>query len=317
MVINRFPFAHTFSIVARDQATGALGVAVQSHWFSTGSLVTWAEAGVGAIATQSMVEVSYGPLGLESIRAGKSTSETLKNLLTADEGRELRQVAMVDQEGCVATHTGKRCIALAGHITGEGFSVQANMMLHSTVWPAMADAYRASTGPLEDRLLQALDAAQSAGGDIRGQQSAAILVVEGKSTGKAWEGIRVDLRVEDHSTPIYELKRLVNVQKAYRLMNTGDDLLGKKKVAEALEAYHEAAAMLPGQIELPFWQAVTLADLGRLDEALPIFTEIFRADPNWAELLRRLPAAGLIKDDTEVLAQILRLVTIEKQIGSQ
>jgi uncharacterized Ntn-hydrolase superfamily protein len=317
MVINRFPLAHTFSIVARDQATGALGVAVQSHWFSTGSLVTWAEAGVGAIATQSMVEVSYGPLGLESIRAGKSTSETLKNLLTADEGRELRQVAMVDQEGCVATHTGKRCIASAGHITGEGFSVQANMMLHSTVWPAMADAYRASAGPLEDRLLVALVAAQSAGGDIRGQQSAAILVVEGKSTGKAWEGIRVDLRVEDHPTPIEELKRLVNVQKAYRLMNTGDDLLGKKQVAEALEAYHEAAAMLPGQIELPFWQAVTLADLGRLDEALPIFTEIFRADPNWAELLRRLPAAGLIKDDTEVLAQILRLVTTKKQTGSQ
>ena len=275
MVNNRFPFAHTFSIVARDQVTGALGVGVQSHWFSTGSLVTWAEAGVGVIATQSMVEVSYGPLGLESMRTGHNATETLKNLLAADEGRELRQVAMVDHNGCVATHTGKRCIAEAGHITGEGFSVQANMMLHSTVWPAMADAYRAAAGPLEDRLLVALDAAQSAGGDIRGQQSAAILVVEGKSTGKAWEGIRVDLRVEDHPTPITELKRLVNVQKAYRLMNTGDDLLGKKQVAEALEAYHSAAAMLPGQIELPFWQAVTLADLGRLDEALPIFAEIF------------------------------------------
>jgi uncharacterized Ntn-hydrolase superfamily protein len=315
MVNTRFPFAHTFSIIAHDQATGALGVAVQSHWFSTGSLVTWAEAGVGAIATQSMVEVSYGPLGLESMRAGKSATETLKKLLAADEGRDLRQVAMVDNQGRVATHTGKRCIAMAGHITGEGFSTQANMMLNDTVWPAMAEAYRVSTGPLEDRLLQALDAAQSAGGDIRGQQSAAILVVEGKSTGKAWEGIRVDLRVEDNSTPIDELKRLVNIQKAYRLMNTGDDLLGKKQVAEALDAYHRAAAMLPGQIELPFWQAVTLADLGRLDEALPIFKEIFLTDPNWAELLRRLPAAGLIKDDSEMIKKIMGLVRTEKQAG--
>jgi uncharacterized Ntn-hydrolase superfamily protein len=315
MVNTRFPFAHTFSIVAHDQATGALGVAVQSHWFSTGSLVTWAEAGVGAIATQSMVEVSYGPLGLESMRAGKSATETLKKLLAADEGRDLRQVAMVDNQGRVATHTGKSCIAMAGHITGEGFSTQANMMLNDTVWPAMAEAYRVSTGPLEDRLLQALDAAQSAEGDIRGQQSAAILVVEGKSTGKAWEGIRVDLRVEDNSTPIDELKRLVNIQKAYRLMNTGDDLLGKKQVAEALDAYHRAAAMLPGQIELPFWQAVTLADLGRLDEALPIFKEIFLTDPNWAELLRRLPAAGLIKDDSEMIKKIMGLVRTEKQAG--
>jgi uncharacterized Ntn-hydrolase superfamily protein len=308
MDINRFPLAHTFSIVARDPVTGAVGVAVQSHWFSTGSLVTWAEAGVGAIATQSMVEVSYGPLGLDSLRAGTNATKTLEVLLANDEGRDLRQVAMIDNTGLVATHTGKRCIAKAGHVAGDGFSAQANMMLNDTVWPAMADAYRSSQGPLEDRLLAALGAAQSAGGDIRGQQSAAILVVEGKSTGKAWEGIRVDLRVEDHPTPIDELKRLVNVQKAYRLMNAGDDLLGKGRVAEALEAYRGATAMLPGQLELPFWQAVTLTDLGRLDEALPIFTEIFQSDPNWAELLRRLPAAGLIKADPDVLNRILGAV---------
>jgi len=309
---QRFPFAHTFSIVARDPATGALGVAVQSHWFSTGSLVTWAEAGVGAIATQSMVEVSYGPLGLESMRAGKSATETLKQLLEADKGRDLRQVAMVDHNGCVATHTGKRCIAKAGHITGEGFSAQANMMLNDTVWTAMADAYRASTGPLEDRLLAALYAAQSAGGDIRGQQSAAILVVEGESSGKAWEGRVVDLRVEDHPTPIAELSRLVQVQKAYRLMNTGDDLLGKGQVVEAMEVYRSATSMLPGMVELPFWQAVTLADLGRLDEALPIFERIFKSEPAWAELLQRLPAAGLIKDDAEMIKQILGSAEKEK-----
>jgi uncharacterized Ntn-hydrolase superfamily protein len=311
MELNRFPLAHTFSIVARDPVTGSLGVAVQSHWFSTGSLVTWAEAGVGAIATQSMVEVSYGPLGLDSLRSGKSASETLEELLAKDEGRDLRQVAMVDNNGQVATHTGKRCIAKAGHVNGEGFSTQANMMLNDTVWPAMADAFRNSQGPLEDRLLLALEAAQRVGGDIRGQQSAAMLVVEGKSSGKPWEGIRVDLRVEDHPTPIDELKRLVNVHKAYRLMNTGDVFLGKKQIAEALEAYHGAAAMLPGQIELPFWQAVTLADLGRLDEALPIFADVFRTDPNWAELLRRLPVAGLIKDDPVILNRILALIKID------
>jgi uncharacterized Ntn-hydrolase superfamily protein len=307
MKISRFPLAHTFSIVARDTITGSLGVAVQSHWFSTGSLVTWAEAGVGAIATPSLVEVSDGPLGLESLRSGKSASETLKNLLAADEGRELRQVAMIDNKGGVATHTGNRCIAMAGHVMGDGFSTQANMMLNDTIWPAMAEAYRSAQGPLEDRLLTALEAAQTAGGDIRGQQSAAILVVEGKSTGKPWEGIRFDLRVEDHPMPIDELKRLVNIQKAYRLMNTGDDLLSKKRVAEALDAYQSAASMLPGQIELPFWQAVTLADLGKVDEALPIFEGIFHSDPNWVELLRRLPAAGLIKNDTEMLNRILAL----------
>ncbi|MBN2257859.1 MAG: DUF1028 domain-containing protein [Anaerolineaceae bacterium] len=307
MRLKRFPLAHTFSIIARDPVTGAMGVAVQSHWFSTGSLVTWAEAGVGVIATQSMVEVSYGPLGLDSLRAGKDAKLTLEELLRADEGRDLRQVAVGDSKGGVATHTGKRCIAKAGHITGDGFSVQANMMMNDTVWPAMAEAYRSSQGTLEDRLLLVLEAAQNAGGDIRGQQSAAMLVVEGKSTGKSWEGIRVDLRVEDHPTPIDELKRLLNIQKAYRLMNTGDDLLGKGQVAEALEAYRNARIMLPGQIEFPFWQAVTLADLGRVDEALSIFADIFNTNPNWAELLRRLPAAGLIKNDPEILDQILGL----------
>jgi uncharacterized Ntn-hydrolase superfamily protein len=308
MELNRFPFAHTFSIVARDSETGSLGVAVQSHWFSTGSLVTWAEAGVGAIATQSMVEVSYGPLGLDLLRSGRSASETLEQLLANDERRDLRQVAMIDNTGQVATHTGKRCIANAGHVTGEGFSAQANMMLTNTVWRAMAEVFRISQGPLEDRLLLALEAAQNAGGDIRGQQSAAILVVEGKSTGKKWEGIRVDLRVEDHPAPIDELRRLLNVQKAYRQMNSGDDLLGKGLVAEALDAYRHATEILPGQIELPFWQAVTLVDLGKLDEALPIFADIFRVDPNWAELVRRLPVAGLIKDDAIVMDQILGLV---------
>jgi uncharacterized Ntn-hydrolase superfamily protein len=302
---RHFPFAHTFSIVARDPVTGEMGVAVQSHWFSTGSLVTWAEAGVGVIATQSMVEVSYGPLGLDLMRAGKSATDSLKMLLSGDEGRELRQVAMVDRNGCVATHTGKRCIAEAGHITGKEFSVQANMMLHPTVWPAMADAYLNTTGNLINRLLAALVAAQSAGGDIRGQQSAAILVVKGQMTGKPWEDRVIDLRVEDHPAPIDELKRLVDIHQAYQLMNHGDDMLGKGQVSEALDAYRNAAKQLPEIVELPFWQAVTLADIGKLDEALPIFKDVFTKDPNWALLLQRLPAAGLIKDDAELIRRIL------------
>ncbi len=310
-IFKRFPFAHTFSIVARDLVTGDLGVAVQSHWFSTGSLVTWAEANVGAIATQSMVEVSYGPLGLEMMRSGKNAAVTLEELLGRDEGRDLRQVAMVDKNGCVAAHTGRRCIAEAGHITGDGFSVQANMMLYPTVWPAMAEAYRTLNGNLADRLLGALTAAQSAGGDIRGQQSAAILVVKGQPSGKPWEDRIIDLRVEDHPKPIDELKRLVCVQRAYQIMNKGDDLLGKGRVTEALDAYRVAAGMLPGMLELPFWQAVTLADLGKMDEALPIFKDVFSKEPNWALLLQRLPAAGLIKDDAVMLRQIMGLM-IEK-----
>ena len=177
---NRFPFAHTFSIVARDPLTGQMGVAVQSHWFSTGSLVTWAEAGVGVVATQSMVEVSYGPKGLDGMRSDKSPQAVLSELLAKDDGRELRQVAMVNASGQVAAHTGARCIAEAGHETGEQFSVQANMMLKNTVWHAMAVAFASTSGELSERLMAALVAAQGEGGDIRGKHSAAMLVVKGE-----------------------------------------------------------------------------------------------------------------------------------------
>jgi len=297
--------AHTFSIVARDPETGRLGVAVQSHWFSVGSVVTWAEAGVGAVATQSLVEVSYGPLGLALMRAGKSAPEALTALLATDEGRDLRQVAMVDAQGQVAVHTGARCIAEAGHEVGDGFSVQANMMATPDVWPAMAAAYREAKGDLAERLLAALEAGQMAGGDIRGQQSAAILVVEGTSTGRLWADTVMDLRVEDHPEPIRELRRLVRLHRAYEHMNRGDERLGDGKVEEALEEYRAAAALAPHIEELPFWHAVTLADIGRLDEALPIFQRVFAANPAWATLVQRLPAAGLLRDDPEMMRRIL------------
>ena len=297
--------AHTFSIVARDPQSGEMGVAVQSHWFSVGSAVTWAEAGVGAVATQSLVEISYGPLGLALMRAGKSAAEALAALLAADEERALRQVAIVDTEGRVAVHTGGRCIADAGHETGDGFSVQANMMANPGVWPAMARAYRTAEGDLAERMLAALEAGQATGGDVRGKQSAAILIVKPASTGRPWADTAMELRVEDHPEPIRELRRVVGLHRAYRHMNRGDELLGAGEVEEALGEYRTAAEIAPQIEELPFWHAVTLADLGRVDEALPIFRDVFARNADWATLLPRLPQAGLLRDDPEMLKRIL------------
>ncbi|WP_299024951.1 DUF1028 domain-containing protein [uncultured Thermanaerothrix sp.] len=302
---SRFPLAHTFSIVARDPETGWMGVAVQSHWFSVGSIVAWGEAGVGVVATQSMVEISYGPRGLTLMRAGLSAPIALEALLQMDEGRDVRQVAMLDAQGQVAVHTGARCIEAAGHYQGDEFSVQANMMKNTSVWPAMAEAYTSARGDLADRLLAALEAAQAAGGDIRGQQSACILIVKGERTERPWEGVIMDLRVEDHPQPIAELRRLVTLHRAYQQMNAGDAHLAEGRVEEALEAYRRAAEMAPHLDELPFWHAVTLAELGRLEEALPIFKHVFARNPDWADLLTRLPAAGLLRRDEAMLQAIL------------
>jgi len=302
---SRFPFAHTFSIVARDPESGQMGVAVQSHWFSVGSVVAWGEPGVGVVATQSMIEKAYGPRGLDLLREGIPVKAALESLLQADENAEVRQVAMINARGEVAVHTGSRCIAFAGHERGEGFSVQANMMLNASVWPAMADAYRTASGTLAQRLLAALDAAQEAGGDIRGQQSASLLVVSGDKSARPWEGVLVDLRVDDHPRPLEELRRLLKVHEAYEWMNRGDGFLTEGKVEEALSAYRTADQIAPGFDELPFWHALTLADLGRMDEAAPIFRRVFRANPNWAELVKRLPEAGLLKDDPDLMQQIL------------
>src|SRR5882672_4535371 len=219
---------HTFSIVARDPVTGELGVAVQSHWFSVGTTVPWAESGIGAIATQSFVDPSYGKLGLELMRTGKSAPEALKALLAGDDGRDVRQVAMIDMQGRVDAWTGKNDIQAAGHIIGKNFSVQANLMLNEKVWPAMAQAFENTKGDLADRMLAALDAAQAVGGDIRGRQSAALIVVTGKPTGQAWKDRVFDLRVDDSAEPLKELRRLVTLQRAYNHMNAGDLAVEKK-----------------------------------------------------------------------------------------
>jgi uncharacterized Ntn-hydrolase superfamily protein len=298
---------HTYSIVARDPRTGEMGVAVQSHWFSVGFIVPWAEAGVGAVATQSFVDPSYGKLGLDMMRLGKSAPETLRALLSGDDAREVRQVAMVDAAGRVAAHTGAKNIARAGHVTGEEFSVQANMMLRDTVWPAMAKAYRETTGDLAARMLAALEAAEAAGGDIRGKQSAALIVVSPQSTGKPWIDRVFDLRVDDHPEPLRELRRLLVLGRAYRHMNEGDLAMEKNDNARALREYAAAAKLAPGNAEMLYWHAVALVNMRRVEESLPLFRQVFALDANWRELTRRLPAAGLIQGDQALVERIAGL----------
>src|SRR5499426_1370591 len=279
---------HTYSIVARDAATGELGVAVQSHAFSVGSVVSWAEAGVGAVATQSVVDPSYGPLGLAFMRARRPAPEVLGALLAADEGREVRQVGMVDAQGRAATHTGKLCIPAAGGQSGEQYVVQANLMDKPTVWPAMAKAFEAAKGDLAERLIIALEAAQSEGGDIRGKQSAALIVVKAQSTGRPWADRIFDLRIEDHPEPLVELRRLVRMQRAYTHMGAGDDCVAKKDWACAEKEYGAARTLEPSNTEIIFWHAVALVSAGKTEEARPFFARVFKADPRWKELVRRL-----------------------------
>lgn len=296
---------HTFSIVARDPATGELGVAVQSHWFSVGPIVPWAEAGVGAVATQSFVDPSYGKNGLELMRAGKSAPDTLKELLAKDEGREVRQVAMIDAQGRVDAWTGKNDIQAAGHIVGKNFSVQANLMLNDKVWPAMARAFENAKGDLAERMLAALDAAQAVGGDIRGRQSAAMIVVTGKPTGQAWKDRIFDLRVDDSPQPLLELRRLVKLQRAYNHMNAGDLAVEKKDNEGALREYGAAEKLVPNNAEMIYWHAVALVNMGRVDESLPLFRRVFAMDRNWITLTPRLPKSGLLPDDPKLIQKIV------------
>jgi len=331
---HRLRPVHTFSIVARDPATGEMGVAVQSHWFAVGAEVTWAEAGVGAVATQSFIDPGYGKLGLDLLRAGKSADEALRALLAADPDAPTRQVAMVDAQGRVACFSGNKDIPAAGCAAGplqgggaakrivvagrsssgaplelqvyagEEFSAQANLMERDTVWPAMAKAYQSARGDLTDRLIAALEAAQREGGDIRGKQSAAILIVRAKSTGKPWQDKVVDLRVDDSDDPINELKRLVRYHRAYDHMENGDACSTKRDWDCAVREYGEAEKLLPEQVEVVFWHAVTLVTSGRVEESLPLFRKVFAREPKWAELLGRLPQADLFPNDPALIARI-------------
>jgi len=296
---------HTYSIVARDSATGELGAAVQSHWFSVGSGVIWAEPGIGAVATQSFTDPSYGPLGLQLMRVGKSADQALSALLAADEHTDVRQVGMVDAAGSVANHTGENAIAEYCNVTGDGYSVQANLMWKPTVCSAMVAAFEKADGDLAERMMFALEAAQGEGGDMRGKQSAALLVVSGDVTLPSWGGRIFDLRIEDHADPLMELSRLLNVARAYRLMNEGDEHMTNGEFEKAVAAYSGAEALLPDSHEIVFWHAATLASDGRVDESLPLFKKAFEMWPLWRELVQRLPVAGLLPDDPQLMERIL------------
>ncbi|MDQ3652002.1 MAG: DUF1028 domain-containing protein [Acidobacteriota bacterium] len=296
---------HTYSIVARDPATGELGVAVQSNWFSVGQIVPWAEAGVGAIATQSFADPAYGKLGLDLMRAGKSAPDALKSLVAGDEGRDVRQVAMIDAQGRVEAHTGQKCIEAAGHFVGKDYSVQANLMLDDKVWPAMSRAFEATKGNLAERMMAALEAAQAEGGDIRGKQSAALVVVAGKPTGKPWADRVFDLRVDDSAEPLKELRRLLTLQRAYNHMNAGDLAVERKDNEGALREYAAAEKLVPTNLEMIYWHAVALVNMNRVDEALPLFRRVFAADRNWRTLTPRLVKSGLITNDEKLIQRIV------------
>jgi uncharacterized Ntn-hydrolase superfamily protein len=305
--IPRRPVA-TYSIVARDSATGEIGVAVQSHWFSVGSAVPWAEAGVGAVATQSFTDPSYGPLGLDLMRSGRPAPDALRGLVAADRDSAVRQVAMIDAQGGVAAFTGHRAISAAGHRLGRGYSVQANLMDKASVWPAMARAFEQARGDLAERLLQALEAAEREGGDIRGRQSAAILVVAGKATGRPWADRLVDLRVEDHPAPLVELRRLVTLSRLYRRMNEGDDWTTKGDMAKAVAAYNAAIKLLPDSAtngEAVFWTGISLVAARRERDAMPFLARAYAVHPAWADLIPRLANARLLPQDPALIARLV------------
>ena len=276
----------TYSIVARDPRTGELGVAVQSHWFSVGPIVPWARVGVGAVATQANAEISYGPRGLELMASGLPAPEALMRLLAEDPIAATRQVAMVDAEGRVAAHTGEGCIPFAGDVAADGVSCQANIMASEAVWPAMLEAYHASEGSLRDRLLDALDAAEAHGGDIRGRQSAAIIVVPGE--GNPWD-TTASLRVEEHPEPLPELRRLIALDDAYRLAGMADELTGLGRHGEAAAAFQQASALAPDNHELLFWGGLGAAHGGELELGVSLVRRAIELQPGWGELLPRLP----------------------------
>lgn len=287
----------TYSIVARDSDTGELGVAVQSHYFQVGPVVPWAIAGVGAVATQSQVNISFGPLGLDYLRAGYTAEQAMKALLAADTEPQSRQVSIVDSDGNVATHTGAKCIPAAGHRTGEGFSVQANLMEKDTVWDAMFEAYTSTQAPLAERMLAALEAAETEGGDIRGRQSAAMLVVTGKPTGRPWEDRIIELRVEDAPDPNQELRRLLRVKRAYIALNEADRAAEGNDQATAASRLQEALNLAPEMVEISFWGGLGMAQQGMVEAGCELMMTAVRKDSRWIETLNRLVASDRLTAD--------------------
>lgn len=301
----------TYSIIARDPHTGELGVAVQSRHFAVGSLVPWAEPGVGAIVSQSFTEPSYGPLGLALMRAGQQAGAALRDLVAADADAALRQVAMVDAAGAVAVHTGARCVAAAGHASGDGVSAQANMMERETVWHAMIESYHQSKGSLAERLLAALVAAEAEGGDIRGQQSAALVVVSGSRADPPWSRT-VDVRVDDHAEPVGEIARLLRLQSAFRHMDQANEAAARGDFLSAATAMDEAGRLAPDDDQVTFRRAGALIAVGSIEEGRQEFERARRANPRWPVFLRRLAAAGFLPNEPTLLDAMLPLEPTER-----
>jgi uncharacterized Ntn-hydrolase superfamily protein len=291
----------TYSIVARDPETGELGAAVQSHWFSVGSLCTWTRPGVGAVATQSVVEPAHGPNALDRLAAGASAQAALRDVLTGDALVAVRQVGVVDASGRVAVHTGADCIPEAGHATGAYWACQANMMARATVPDAMSAAFERAEGDLAERLMIALEGAEAEGGDLRGRQSAALLVAP--AAGEPWRA-RVDLRVEDHADPIGELRRLLGLQRAYELAGEADELMGEGRAAEAAARYVRAAELAPASDELQFWAGLAIAQEGDVVAGADAVRRAAAVHPGWLTLLDRLspdfaPAGAAVRAELE------------------
>jgi uncharacterized Ntn-hydrolase superfamily protein len=303
----------TYSIVARDKKTGEFGVAVQSHYFQVSPAVPWALAGVGAVATQSHVNLSYGPLGLDLLQAGYTAEQALKALTSGDPRAEVRQCAIVDAAGNVAAHTGNKCIPAAGHALGEGFSCQANLMEKDTVWDAMAEAFTTTDAPLAERMMAALDAAEAEGGDLRGKQSAAMVVVAGVGTGRPWNDRIIDLRVEDAAEPLPELRRLLRIKRAYMTAGDADHLEETGDLAGAIAQLQQALSIAPEMIELRFMTGCTMAASGDVDGGCVLIAEAIRKNVRWREMLHRLVTVELLREDV-VSAIEARLAAVSQRI---
>ncbi len=295
----------TYSIVARDPQSGQLGVAVQSHYFSVGSVSPHAEAGVGAVTVQSFAKPSHGTEGLRLLREGATAQEALAKLRERDDHAEYRQSAMVDASGRVAVYTGERCIPEAGHHAGDGYACLGNMLLKPDVWDGMGAAFLAAEGELVDRLVVSLEAARSAGGDLRGRRSAAVIVVNAELSGDPAVDLPFNLRVEDHDQPLHELKRLITLKKAFHHNSRGDHCLRKGDVDAALREFSMAVSMAPSQEELVFWQALAMAVAGFHKEAEPLFLELFDASRNWRVLAERIARSRYLPEESNALERIL------------
>lgn len=305
--LKQDPFAHTYSIVARDPVTGEMGGAVQSHWFNVGSLVIWGEAGTGVIATQSFVNVSFGMRGLDLLRKGLTPQQVVDSLINQDEGRDYRQLAVINPRGNTAAYTGKYCVEGAGHLNGQDYSVEANLMLNSKVWGAMEKAFKQTKAPFAEKLIAALEAAQLEGGDIRGMQSAALYVYKGKASDKPWEDKLIDLRVDDNPKPLEELKRLLKVHRAYEHMNNGDLAIEKGEMDKAMMEYSTAELMFPENEEMKFWHAVTLFNMEKKEDSYKLFEDVFKLNENYRTLIQRIVNSKLLKATPKEIELITNL----------